>query len=225
MHHIRAVIFDFDGLLVDSEPVQVEAWRQYLRRFGKELHADLLARMYGRRLVDASLEVVRALELPVTAAEVAEQRDAVFLTMVPGAIRAKPGAAGAITELTARNVPIALATSGHRRYVDLALESAGLPRTFRAEVTGEMVERGKPAPDTFLLAAERLGVPVEVCLVVEDSPNGVRAALNAGMVCIAIPDDRSAAPPNGASLVLESLAELVPTLDRYSWTLSSGSQG
>lgn len=120
---------------------------------------------------------------------------------------------------------MALATSGHRRYVDLALQSAGLPRNFEVEITGELVERGKPAPDTFLLASERLGVRPQHCLVVEDSPNGVLAAVAAGMPAIAIPDGRVTAPPAGAVFMLNSLEQLVPTLDRYAWTLSSGSQG
>lgn len=222
---IQAVIFDFDGLLVDSEPVQVEAWRRYLEQSGRELTPELLARMYGRRLIDSAQEVVDSLDLPLTAAEVAEGRDALFLAMVPGAIRAKPGAERAIQSLLQRGIPITLATSGHRRYVDLALESAGLPRAFMVEITGEMVERGKPAPDTFLLGAERLGLSPDVCLVVEDSPNGVLAAVNAGMPCIAIPDGRAAQPPAGAALVLESLEELVPTLDSYCWSLSPGSHG
>ncbi len=186
---IGAVIFDLDGLLIDSEPLQIQAWRTYMGRFEAELTPEVLSQMYGLRLTDASEVVVRMLGLPVTAIDVARDRDALFLELVPGNIEPRPGACEIVTELHRRGVPIALATSGHRRYVDLALESASIPRIFDIEVTGEMVQRGKPDPETFLTAAAGLGIAPGQCLVLEDSPNGVKAAKRAGMTCLAIPND------------------------------------
>jgi HAD superfamily hydrolase (TIGR01509 family) len=185
---VEAVIFDLDGLLVDSEPLQIAAWRAYLNGLGAELTAEVLERMYGLRLSDAAEVVVRLLELDISSEQVAIERDALFLSSVPGNIQPCRGAIDLVTELNHRGMPIALATSGHRRYVDLALESAGIPKVFDAEVTGEMVVRGKPDPETFLTAAGLLGIKPTGCLVLEDSPNGARAAKAAGMHCLAIPN-------------------------------------
>lgn len=209
-----AVIFDLDGLLVDSEPIQLQAWDVYLRQFGAELTPDLRASMYGRRVADSVQLVAQTLELPVDAAEVLRGRDEIFLRSVPGSVHPMPGAREFVDELRARGVIIALATSDHRRYVDLALESAGFTGAFAAEVTAEMIENGKPAPDTFLRAARQLDLDPETCLVLEDSPNGVLAAKAAGMTCFAIPGDEGhAGDYSTADRVLGSLRDVLPLLD------------
>jgi len=211
---IEAVIFDLDGLLVDSEPLQIHAWRTYLGGLGAELTPELLGEMYGLRLTDSSEVVVRRLALEVTPEQVARDWDALFLELVPGNIEPCAGSREIVSELHRRGTKIALATSGHRRYVDLALESAAIPKVFDVEVTGEMVQRGKPDPETFLTAARLLDVTPERCLVLEDSPNGVRAAKNAGMTCIAIPnDDTSGLDLSMADQVLGGLDEVLVWLD------------
>lgn len=213
---ISAVIFDLDGLLVDSEPLQIHAWREYLARHEAVLTSEMLAEMYGLRLTDSSEVLVRMLNLPVTAQEVARDRDALFLELVPGNIEPRPGAREIVTALHQRGVPIALATSGHRRYADLALESAAIPRLFDVEITGELVQRGKPDPETFLKAAEGLGIAPELCLVLEDSPNGVKAAKHAGMTCIAIPnDDTEGFDLTMADAVLVGLGEVLGWMDDF----------
>lgn len=214
-----AVIFDLDGLLVDSEPVQLRAWELYLAGHGHQLTDELLAQMYGRRLSDAALAAVDVLGLPVDAATVAAERDALFLGMAVGAIPAMPGALELLEQLSNLEIPLALATSGHRRYVDLALATAGIPAVFDVQVTGELVEHGKPAPDTFLVAAELLGVPASACLVLEDSPNGVRAAKAAGAHCFAVQHlaDREALLEVGADRVLDSLHDVLPALRAQEW--------
>jgi beta-phosphoglucomutase-like phosphatase (HAD superfamily) len=117
-----------------------------------------------------------------------------------------------------RDIPIALATSGHRRYVDLALESAGLTGLFDAEITAELVEQGKPNPDVYLRAAERLNLPPARCLALEDAPNGVAAALAAGMRCFAIPGDHgSRHGVASADAVLESLDDVLGELRARRW--------
>ena len=216
---IHGVIFDLDGLLVDSEPVQLRAWEEYLAGQGHVLSDELLARMYGRRLIDASAAVVDHLALEVDAATVATERDALFLAMVPGAIVTMPGATALLLALHERGVPLALATSGHRRYVDLVLDTAGVPRVFAVEVTGEMVEHGKPAPDTFLVAESLLGRSPDECLVLEDSPNGVRAAKASGAWCIGITHHagREELLEAGADHVLDTLDDVLVLLDAQPW--------
>jgi pseudouridine-5'-monophosphatase len=206
---IQAVVFDLDGLLIDSEPLQLRAWDAYLRQHGAELTSELLQRMLGLRLVDSAELVARELALPVTPAEVATARDALFLATVPGNVAAMPGASELISDLRRRGRRLALATSGHRRYVDLALESAGLAGLFDVEVTGEMVARGKPAPDTYQRAAELLQLAPVQCLALEDAPNGVASAKAAGLWCIAVPGEHApSARFNPADAVVNSLLDV-----------------
>ncbi|HMM41864.1 MAG TPA: HAD family phosphatase [Thermomicrobiales bacterium] len=210
---IAAVVFDLDGLLIDSEPLQAWAWDTYAQRFGTTLRDDVLARMLGLRTVDASRIFVELLGLPVAPDVAMRERDELLLAAAPGQIAAHRGAVELVAHLRGRGVPLALATSGHRRYVDLALTSAGLSGAFDVEVTGDQVERGKPHPDIYLRAAELLSTPPERCLALEDAPNGVRAALAAGMVCFAIPDAGHPGGVDDADEVLGSLRQVLSMLE------------
>lgn len=224
---VAAVIFDLDGLLVDSEPVQYAAWDAFVAQQGRELSDDLKRRMYGTRLIDSAGMVARELGLDLTAEEVARVRDRIFFEMIPGNIPAKPGALDLIAALRNRGVPIAMATSGHAQYVDLATESAGIPRPFDVEVTGDQVERGKPHPETFLTAAHLLGVAPGQTLVLEDSPQGVQAAVAAGAICFAIPDStlEHLSDLSSAHVVLRGLDEVLEAAADYGLDISNSSQG
>jgi HAD superfamily hydrolase (TIGR01509 family) len=215
---VQAVVFDLDGLLIDSEPLQAWAWHEYIARFGAVMTPDILGRMLGLRAVDAVKIPIEMLDLPVDEATALRDRDDIFLAAVPGAIQAHAGARTLIDALKQRDIPLALATSGHRRYVDLALDSAGLTGLFDREVTAELVTRGKPHPDVYLRAAELLGQPPETCLALEDAPNGVTAAKAAGMRCFAIPGEHgSREGVADADAVLESLDEVIAELGRRGW--------
>lgn len=210
---IAAFVFDLDGLLIDSEPLQIAAWERYLAQFGAVLTPDVLAGMYGLRLVDSAIVVVEALDLPVRPADVVRDRDALFMASVPGAVQAMPGARELIGVVRASEMRVALATSGHQGYVELALESAGLAGLFDVEVTGDLVERGKPAPDTYLRVARLLELDPAQCLAFEDAPNGVRSAVAAGMRCIAVPNHGTAALEfSGALAIVDSLEQVLPLL-------------
>lgn len=215
---IEAVVFDLDGLLIDSEPLQLAGWEAYLQRFGAVMTPDVLGRILGLRLVDSAVVVVEMLDLPVRAEEVVRDRDAIFLATVPGAIEAMPGARDLIERLRALGFRIGLATSGHRRYVDLALESAGLVRLFDAEVTGELVVRGKPAPDVYLRAAELLELHPSACLALEDAPIGAASASAAGMHCFVIPNHATRELTfNGVDAMLFHLEQVIPEMDSRGW--------
>jgi HAD superfamily hydrolase (TIGR01509 family) len=220
---IAAVVFDLDGLLIDSEPLQQWAWHEYAARHGKALEPEMFHQMLGLRAVDAVEIAIRLLELPVTGDTALRDRDAIFLAAVPGAILPMPGAVDLIHELRSRGIPLALATSGHRRYVDLALESAGLAGLFDAEVTAELVTRGKPHPDVYLEAARLLGIHPRRCLALEDAPNGILSAKAAGMHCFAVPDE-TAIPLDysAADAVRGSLSEVIGELDRRYRSSSHG---
>lgn len=218
--HIRAVVFDLDGLLVDSEPLQAWAWHEYVARFGAVMTPDVLGRMLGLRAVDAVKIAIEMLDLPVDAATALRERDDIFLAAVPGAIQPHQGARALLDGLTAHNMPLALATSGHRRYVDLALTSAKLTGLFDREVTAELVTRGKPHPDVYLRAAELLGIPADRCLALEDAPNGVSAAKAAGMRCFAIPGEHGSRKGVAhADATLGSLDEVIGEMRRRGWII------
>lgn len=205
---IAAVLFDFDGLLADSEPLQKAAWRSYLARQGRVLEPALIDRMFGLRLVESAALVREELDLPFSVQEIMDARDALFLGSLAGVLQPLPGAAETVAAMRQMGLRTALATSGHRRYIDLALYELGLAQAFDAIVTGDTVARGKPAPDIFLRAAEQVGVEPAACVVVEDAPHGIAAARAAGMLAVAIPNELTRELDFGqAQLVCASLDE------------------
>jgi HAD superfamily hydrolase (TIGR01509 family) len=150
--------------------------------------------------------VLEALALPVTAEALWQERNDLFLASLPGRLKAMPGLPELVVELQARGLRRAIATSGERRYVELVMHELSLDSTFDAIVAAQDVKRGKPAPDVYLLAARRLGLEPEQCLVLEDAPNGVAAAKAAGMMCIAVPNEFT------RSLDLSAADTILPSL-------------
>lgn len=213
---ISAVVFDFDGLLADSEPLQIRAWQEFLARHGQRLDPALLDEMFGLRVRDSSRLVQERLGLPLTPEKVMAGRDEIFLKLVATELPLMPGARELIDFLRDRTpLRLALATSGHDRYINAALPVTGISEAFEVIVTGDDVERGKPDPEIYLAAAEKLGVPPRNCLALEDAPHGVRSARAAGMVCIAIPNAMTRSIPglNEADVVLDNLGQVAEWLD------------
>jgi len=199
---IEAVVFDLDGVLLDSEQVWDEVREQLVKERGGRWHDRAHTEMMGMSSVEWSRYMHDDLGVPYPPEEVYRRR----LPLIDGAQEA-------VEQLSAR-WPLGLASSSNRELIDLVLELSGLARFFRATVSSEEVARGKPAPDVYLEAARRLGVPPKRCAAVEDSRNGIRAAKAAGMRVIAIPNPHF--PPDDESLeladvTLGSLAELSPS--------------
>ena len=217
---ICAVVFDLDGLLVDSEPVQIAAWETFLARYGERLNPALLQDMFGLRVWDSARLLIDKLTLPLSVDEVVAERDALFFELLPGQLHPMPGAAASVRALAKRSFRLALATSGHRRYVDVVLRELGLEGMFEAEVTGDMVSNGKPAPDIYLAAASKLGVAPSNCVALEDAPIGIASATAAGMICLAIPNDmtRQLVGLDRADAILDGLSDVLPWLDRQATT-------
>lgn len=210
----QAVIFDLDGLMADSEPLAEWAWNQVLARYGRKLDDLTFREILGMRVADSARFICGRFPLPISPEEALAERDKLFLGAVPARLRARPGLYPLLDELAARDLPLGVATSGHRRYVTLALRTLGLEGRFQAIARGDEVERGKPAPDVYLLAAEQLGVPPGRCLALEDTPLGVEAARTAGMVCVAVPNRWTASLDfPGAYRVFPSLNEVREALD------------
>lgn len=211
---IKAVLFDLDGLMADSEPLARWAWDQTLAAYGHRLDDQAYHAILGLRLSDSARVLCERFALPVSPAQAAQQRDRLFLEAVPTHLRARPGLYHLLDALTERSLPLGVATSGHRRYVSLALRTLGIADRFAAVVTGDDVSRGKPAPDVYLMAAERLGVKPTRCIALEDTPLGLAAARAAGMFCVAVPNaDTSGADFSAAHRCFPSLDAVAATLD------------
>jgi HAD superfamily hydrolase (TIGR01509 family) len=184
---IDAVIFDLDGLLIDSESVWDEARREYVAQHGGRWREDATRAMMGMASIEWSRYVRDELGVDLPAerisAEVADRVSDLYREHLP----LLPGAREAVERLAAR-WPLGLATSSNREVIDLVLELAGFADDFRATVSSEEVGRGKPAPDVYLEAARRLEVAAEDCAAIEDSHNGILSASAAGMRVIAVPN-------------------------------------
>jgi HAD superfamily hydrolase (TIGR01509 family) len=209
---IEAVVFDLDGVIVDSEHVWDEVRQRLAEERGGRWHDRASRDMMGM----SSLEWSRYMHDVIGLAEPPEQINAEVVRRLVAVYREElpllPGAVEAVEALAAR-WPLGLASSSNREVIDLVLRVSGLERWFAATVSSEEVARGKPAPDVYLEAARRLDVPAERCAAVEDSENGILSAKAAGMRTIAIPNPLF--PPAAealveADVVLESIAELTP---------------
>lgn len=212
---IAAFIFDMDGLLVDTEPLGRSTMTALLRGYNHEWRPDAGRNMAGRRLPELMEVVAEAYGLAVPVAELCQAFETQFIAAVQGQVAPLPGVHELIAFGRASGLKLALASSGWRHYVDAILIEAGLAGAFDAEVTGEEVARGKPHPDPFLLAAARLGVRPEQCVVFEDAPAGVEAAVAAGMHVVAIPRGSTLhAPfPRSPHAAFASLHDAVPWLE------------
>lgn len=216
MQRIGYVIFDNDGLLLDTEPFYTRAHEVLAARFGKVFDWTVKSRMIGLRAEDSARVMIESLGLPLSVPEYLEARRGMLDALFPQA-EPMPGAVRLSRHLHHHGIPMAVATSSDSRHFDLKLtRHREWFRIFSSVVTGDDPEigRGKPAPDIFLVAARRLGADPERCLVFEDSPAGVAAARAAGMYAVAVPDPHMEESAYGAAhQVLRSLADL----DLPSW--------
>ena len=207
---IDAVVFDLDGLLLDSEQVWDHAREAFARERGGRWHAQAQRDMMGM----SSPEWSRYMHDVVGLREPPEEINRLVVERMEGLYRERlplvDGAVEAVERLAAR-WPLGLASSSNRPLIDLALELSGIGPYFRVTVSSEEVERGKPAPDVYLEAGRRLGVDPARAAAIEDSHNGIRSAKRAGMAVVAVPNQHF--PPDAealgeADLVLDSLYEL-----------------
>ena len=213
-HRYDAVLFDMDGVLVDSEPWWHEVRIAYARAHGRPwTHEDQASCMGGNSREWAQIMQTR-LRLPDLVAD--DILDAVVAGVV-GCYRDHPapiiGDAPAQVRRIAATRPVAIASSSHRDIIEAAMDVLGVRDVLGAIVSSDEVPLGKPEPDVYLLAASRLGVAPGRCLVVEDSVNGVRAGRAAGMTVVLVPN--ASVPPGGnayelADVVVPSLADLDP---------------
>jgi HAD superfamily hydrolase (TIGR01509 family) len=209
---IEAVVFDLDGLLLDTEQVWDEVREAVTRERGGRWHERAQADMMGMSSTEWSRYMRDELGVPDPPEEInrvvverMQERYRERLPVVDGAVEA-------VRRIAAR-WPLGLASSSNRPLIDLALELMGVAELFQATVSSEEVERGKPVPDVYLEAARRIGVRPQDVAAIEDSASGIRSAKAAGMSVIAIPNPHFPPPEDvlaEADLVLDSLADVTP---------------
>lgn len=184
-----ALLFDLDGLMIDSERVGADSWRLAGAELGHEIDETLLAALSGLSVTRSEAFVAERLGDAALARALHEKSRHHYQRLVrEGDIPLKPGIENLLGWARDAGVPRAVATSTMREMADVKLGRSGLIRFFDVTVAGDEVAETKPAPDVYLAAAERLGVPATRCLVLEDSHYGVLAARAAGMPVIVVPD-------------------------------------
>jgi len=207
---VTHVLFDVDGLLLDTEPVYTEATRAVIARFGKTFDWRLKSNMIGRRALDSARYLVRELQLPLAAEDYLAERNE-LLRKNFAACGALPGAEALVRHLHRHRIPMAVATSSERDLFEIKISRHCWFALFDAVVSGDDVERGKPAPDIFLAAAAALGAAPASTLIFEDAPAGLEAGRAAGMRVVAVPDAcMDKARYRAADAVLDSLPEFAP---------------
>jgi HAD superfamily hydrolase (TIGR01509 family) len=210
----EAVIFDLDGVLIDSETWWDRARREVVEQAGLQWPAGATEAMMGMSSPEWSAYLQESIGVPLSAEEINQRVVDRLLARYREHLPLIPGAVGAVRRLAAV-WPLGLASSSNRPVIDAVLDLAGLAPLFQATVSSEEVARGKPAPDVYLEAAQRLNVVPSACAVIEDSANGIRAGVAAAMAVFAIPNPHFPPAPDVlalATVVLDSISGLTPRI-------------
>lgn len=212
MSALKAVIFDMDGVLVDSNEAHFEAFKRLGRELGVDFTRELLLKTVGMHNVQIMpLWLGESLGAALTREKIDElgvRKEIMYREVAASKIKAIPGSVELLRAVREHGLKTAVGSSGPRENVALALKTLRIEDSFHALVTGSDISTGKPNPEVFLKAAAKLGIEPGHCLVIEDAPSGVQAAINAGMRVVAITTSRPAADLRDANLVIDRFADL-----------------
>lgn len=185
---VKAVIFDFDGLMVESEGIAYRVWRQVVAEYGSEMSAEFYRKFIGTTPEETVVEICESLGLPISPQELQQRYwDQRTETMCVEA-RAVDGLVALIDDLRQRRLPVGVASNSPTSYVERVLEALQLRKKILTVIGSDQVKQGKPAPDVYLATAEALTVDPGDIVAIEDSPTGIRSAIHAGMTCYTIPN-------------------------------------
>ena len=187
---IKAVIFDMDGVMIDSEPLWEKAERILMARRNIDYSPTYREKIVGLNQNDSAKLLRETFNLSETVKEIIAERIDILLTLYQKELELVKGILNLLEELTDKGLILALASSSPLRAINYVLDKFSLRKYFPKVVSGDDIQLGKPHPDIYLHTAKELGVKPEECVVIEDSINGVKSAKAAGMTCIAIPDRR-----------------------------------
>ncbi len=184
----QAIIFDMDGLLVDSEPVWAIAEDAMMKARGIQVDPEIQNSLVGLRMREFLSGMCKAYRMTDSLDDLCTEITQSMIDLIPKQVVPRPGAPELLTFLYGRGIPCAIASSSPMAIIDATVAAQGWGYYFITHVSGDDVAHGKPAPDIYLEAARRLGVTPPACLALEDSPTGAKAAVAANMTCYAVPD-------------------------------------
>ncbi|MFA6304848.1 MAG: HAD family phosphatase [Patescibacteria group bacterium] len=210
---IKAFIFDMDGVIIDSEPLQLQSFNHVLQAYVKPvIMVEFLKKYMGHQDINICAKMVEELNLPITKEEFISAKRAAYLEILKNDIQPIKGAVEAIREIQ-KMMPVAVASSSTKLEIEIITKKFGIDDLFSVLISSFEVAQGKPAPDIYLKASELLGVPPQECGAIEDTPLGIVSAKGAGMMyCFGITTTHTADELVKADKVISNFAELVPAI-------------
>ena len=212
---IQALVFDLDGLMIESEQYHFDALKELLARYGKQASLEWFHSMIGIDNEQSAQFILAQTGIPLTSNAFNDMRYEIITRLLPRMCKPKAGLSDLLKAVSERGLRLSIASNSRQDYVIKALTILNILNYFKCILTSDNVAHAKPAPDLYLAAASCLGTSPEKCLAVEDSPYGIQAALGAGMPCVAVPNpDLQDQDFKGATFVFSSLVEFWRSLDQ-----------
>ncbi len=212
---MKAVIYDVDGTMVDSEPAHVASWEKALQLYThslEDLSEAFRSTMAGKKPVAIAQGMVEELQLPINAEVLLKNKTDIFMHTIKTALKEMPGVSESVKRFHHNGYKLGIGTSLTKDYIDIVLDTLNLKNYFDVIVTGDEIKNGKPHPDTYLIVAEKLGLKPEECVVIEDAKTGIQSAKAAGCYCIAIEN------PNALKQDTSQADRKITTLDEITNT-------
>ncbi|MCX7920806.1 MAG: HAD family phosphatase [Clostridia bacterium] len=185
---MKAIIFDMDGLMIDTERLYFETQREIAQSYGKKLNHETLWKMMGRKPIESIMIFVDDLKIDIEPAKMLEIRDRIFEDKLRKDLRPMPGLFKILEEFEGK-MKLAIATGAPKIFLDIVMEKLDIRHYFDVIQTSDTIKNGKPDPEIYLEAIKKLGVEPEECFVLEDSSNGALAGKRAGCYTIAVPSE------------------------------------
>ena len=208
MYGNYAVIFDMDGVLADTGPIHYQSWVKMAKEIGKNFSKEFFKSSFGQQSVPITRRLVGEKVDDDLVKKWADSKEKYYREMVKDKIIPLPGVLKLLKELSHLNFKLAVGSSAPPENVDLLLKALKISHYFKTVITAADVKNGKPSPDVFLIASEKLQIVPSNCVVIEDAPVGIEAAKNAGMKCIALTTTHSTKDLLVADLVIKDLSKI-----------------